>query len=137
MSPRATYSAACATWWNSSSTFSLTWAGTCPSAATSLASSSISSSEKWRNTSAEASSPSISVTMAALRSPERTVWTATSALLLVHPGAQQLGDVLRLVEAHRRHPLGQHRQLAIAVLQVGIELRLDFALEISHRLERL
>src|SRR4051812_952471 len=96
-------------------------AGTWPSAATSLASVSISSSVKWRNTSADASSPSINVTIAALRSPERTVWTATSALLLVHPRAQELGDVLRLVETHRGHPLGEHREPAIAILERRIE----------------
>src|SRR5436190_7203350 len=133
MSPRATCSAATAVWWNSSSTCSPILLDTRPSAAISLRSVSISSSDRCLKMLAEASSPIISATIAALRRPDIVVWMFTSPHLFLHPAAEDLGHVFRLLDRAVRDALGQHRQLAVALGCGGVELRFDLAFELGHR----
>src|SRR5262245_56696501 len=104
-----------------------------PRAAISLRSVSISSSDRCLKMLADASSPIIKATIAALRRPDMWVWMFTLPHLFLHPAAQDLGDVLRLLHRAVRHALGQHGQLAVALGFRGVELRLDFALELGHR----
>src|SRR3982751_3847177 len=114
MPPRATYSAACHMLLNSSSTSSPDCAWTLPISATSRAICSISSSLRYLNTWLTDSSPSSSVSVAALRTPVSGTGATVmvmSAVLLRNPHPHQARGVLRLLRGELGQTPGQHRQL--------------------------